>query len=178
MQPPRGTTGTRSTGLPFSFPKPYKQRQMLNRIKNFFEQHLQPSDSASDDGWTPLRLAAAALMLEMTRMDETVLPEEQEAVEAGIRDHFDLDPQQARAIMKMADSERAGSTDYFQFTSLINRHYSAEQKVSLVELLWRIAYADGAAHHYEEHLVRRVADLLHVPHSDFIAAKLRAEAGS
>ena len=69
--------------------------------------------------------------------------------------------------------ERTESTDYFQFTSLINGVYTPEQKVSVVELLWRIAYANERLHKYEEHLVRKVADLLHVPHSAFIAAKFR-----
>ena len=59
-------------------------------------------------------------------------------------------------------------------TSLKTCHYTPEQKVSLVELLWRIAYANETLHQYEEHLVRKIADLLHVPHSAFIAAKFNA----
>ena len=74
----------------------------------------------------------------------------------------------------LAEAERTASTDYFQFTSLINGAYSPEQKIRLIELLWRIAYANESLHRYEEHLVRKVADLLHVPHSAFIAAKHRA----
>jgi uncharacterized tellurite resistance protein B-like protein len=74
----------------------------------------------------------------------------------------------------MAEEERSESTDYYQFTSLINGNYTLEQKVCLVELLWRIAYANENLHQYEEHLVRKIADLLYVPHSAFIAAKFRA----
>jgi uncharacterized tellurite resistance protein B-like protein len=150
---------------------------MLERIKSFFEQHLLPPGGGEAPAYSPLRLAAAALMLEMTRMDDVVLPAERSAVEAGLAGHLGLDAAHARELMALADGERADSTDYFQFTTLINRHYSAEQKASLVELLWRIAYADGSLHRYEEHLVRKVADLLYVPHSTFIAAKLRAQAG-
>ena len=65
-----------------------------------------------------------------------------------------------------------------EFTSLINSNYTLEQKVSLVECLWRIAYADETLHKYEEHLVRKIADLLYVPHSAFIAAKLSARGDS
>ena len=68
--------------------------------------------------------------------------------------------------------------DYYQFTTLINSNYTLEQKVSLVDRLWRIAYANETLHKYEEHLVRKIADLLYVPHSAFIAAKLSARGES
>jgi len=64
-------------------------------------------------------------------------------------------------------------TDYFQFTSLINKECSLEQKVRLIESLWKIAFIDGALDMNEEYLVRKIADLLHVPHIDFIMAKNR-----
>jgi uncharacterized tellurite resistance protein B-like protein len=75
----------------------------------------------------------------------------------------------------MAEAEHADSTDYFQFTRLINEHYSADQKVDLVEKLWLIAFSDRELHHYEEHVIRRLAELLYVPHSAFIAAKHKVQ---
>ncbi len=148
---------------------------MLAQIKTFFEQHLMP-DRAAGAGEEDhrLRLAVAALLLEMTRADEQVNAEECAAMEAGIRDHFGLTPDETRELIALADAERREATDYFQFTSLINTHYGPEQRVQIVEQLWRIAYADAALHHYEEHVVRKVAQLLHVPHGAFIAAKLRS----
>lgn len=62
----------------------------------------------------------------------------------------------------------------YQFTSLLNRHFSAEQKERIIEHLWRVAFADAKLSAWEQHLVRKVADLLYVPHSVYIAAKLRA----
>jgi uncharacterized tellurite resistance protein B-like protein len=119
-------------------------------------------------------LAVAALLLEMTRADEAVSAEECAALEAGIRDHFGLSADETRELIALADSERHEATDYHQFTSLINAHYGPEQRVQIVEQLWRIAYADESLHRYEEHLVRKLAQLLHVPHSAFIAAKHRS----
>ena len=107
-------------------------------------------------------------------MDGEVWPEQREAVETAVLEHFDLDKDEATELLELAEAERSDSTDYFQFTSLINGAYKPEQKVSLIELLWHIAFANETLHRYEEHLVRKVADLLHVPHSAFIAAKLRA----
>jgi uncharacterized tellurite resistance protein B-like protein len=148
---------------------------MLTQIKAFFEEHLMPgaASGAGDDDHR-LRLAVAALLLEMTRADEQVSADECAALEDGIRDHFGLTDEDARELIVLADAERREATDYFQFTSLINTHYGPEQRVQIVEQLWRIAYADAALHHYEEHLVRKVAQLLHVPHGAFIAAKLRS----
>ena len=59
---------------------------------------------------------------------------------------------------------------------LINRHFSQEEKNHIVELLWEVAYADGELDKYEEHLVRKLADLIYVPHRSFIRAKHRAKA--
>lgn len=148
---------------------------MLKRIKNFFEQHLVPGSVAGDeDPEHVLRLTVSALLLEMTHMDGEVWPEQRAAVETAVLTCFDLTEDETSELLELAEAERVESTDYFQFTSLINGVYSPEQKVKLVEVLWRIAYANEILHKYEEHLVRKVADLLYVPHSAFIAAKFRA----
>jgi len=146
---------------------------MLNRIKRFFDQHLAMASMAQDPEHA-LRLAVGALLLEMTHMDGEVWPKEREAVEQAVRTCFDLTEEEIAELLDLAEAERAEATDYFQFTSLINGSYAPEQKERLIETLWRVAYANEALHKYEEHLVRKIADLLHVPHSAFIAAKHRA----
>lgn len=151
---------------------------MLGRIQDFFRQHLTPAAAAESDRTHTLRLAAAALLLEVTHLDHEVTPEERRAVAVAVREHFGLSGEEAAELLLCAERERADSTDYYQFTSLINGEYDAARKAELIELMWRIAYADDALHHYEEHLVRRVADLLYVPHSAFIAAKHRARQGA
>jgi uncharacterized tellurite resistance protein B-like protein len=149
---------------------------MLTKILTFFEQKLLPGAADTEEGTTyRLRLAVAALLLEMTRMDDEVRPEECRVVESAIRDHFGLTAEAAQELMGLAADERRDATDYFQFTSLINKHYTAGQRTQLVEHLWRIAYADERLHRYEEHLVRKLAQLLHVPHGAFIAAKHRGK---
>lgn len=147
---------------------------MLERIKNFFDQRLDPgSVSGSQDSEHMLRLAVGALLLEMTHMDGEIWPEQRKAVETAVLEHFELEQSESKELLELAEAERTESTDYFQFTSLINGIYTPEQKVSLVELLWKIAYANESLHQYEEHLVRKVANLLYVPHSAFIATKLK-----
>jgi uncharacterized tellurite resistance protein B-like protein len=150
-----------------------RETLMLNRIKRYFEQHLAVESMAQDPEHV-LRLAIGALLLEMTHMDGEVWPEQRDTVEQAVKNCFDLSEREADELLNLAEIERTESTDYFQFTSLINRTYTADQKVMLVETLWRVAYANEALHKYEEHLVRKIADLLYVPHTAFIAAKHRA----
>jgi uncharacterized tellurite resistance protein B-like protein len=151
---------------------------MLNRIRSFFQQYLTPDggDSAAAAAHR-LQLAVGALLLEMTRVDGEVRPEQCARVEAAIREHFDLSAEETAALIELAEAERHEATDYFQFTQLINADYSAEQKEAIIEQLWAVALADRELHRYEEHLVRKISLLLHVPHAVFIAAKHRAEAG-
>jgi uncharacterized tellurite resistance protein B-like protein len=146
---------------------------MLNQIKLFFEQHLAlsaPEDSSEEK----LQLATVVLFLEMMYMDDKVEPKEQEIILSLIHQHFSLTAEQTTALA-LAEQQRKQATDYFQFTSLINKEYSLEQKVGLIESLWKIAFIDGVLDMNEEYLVRKIADLLYVPHTAFILAKNRVE---
>jgi uncharacterized tellurite resistance protein B-like protein len=142
----------------------------LNQIKLFFEQHfaLLSSDDTSE---AKLQLATAALFLEMMAMDDKVYPKEQALVFSLIQQNFALTAEQANSLIELAEQQRNQAVDYFQFTSLINREYSLEQKIRLIESLWKIAFADGVLDVNEEYLVRKIADLLYVPHTNFIVTK-------
>jgi len=163
-----------SSGWP---PKPYPGSDtMLNSIRTFFNTHLaRPGDRSAEDGEQVARRAAAALLLEMTHMEQEPQAIERETVMALVRECFGMSYSQAEALLGCAEAERNASTDYFQFTSLINDHYTPEDKARLVAALWRVAFADERLGRYEEYLVRKVSDLLYVPHSVFIQAKLEAE---
>lgn len=148
---------------------------MLDQIRDFFREHMLPSEAAVDTE-TELRRAAVALLLEMTHMDDEVGPAERDAVARLVRECFGVDAAAADELLACAEAERRDSTDYFQFTSLINNHFDGERKAKLVEALWRVAYADERLSKYEEFLVRKLSDLLYVPHAVFIAAKHRVAA--
>jgi uncharacterized tellurite resistance protein B-like protein len=145
---------------------------MLNQIKLFFEQHLALSapENISED---KLQLATVVLFLEMMHMDDKIEENEQEIILSLVQQNFSLTAEQAASLMELAEQQRKQATDYFQFTSLINKEYSLEQKVRLIESLWKIAFVDGVLDMNEEYLVRKIADLLHVPHTAFIMAKNR-----
>jgi uncharacterized tellurite resistance protein B-like protein len=145
---------------------------MLNQIKLFFEQHLALS-APEETTEEKLQLATIVLFLEMMYMDDKVEPREQEIILSLIHQNFSLTSEQTNSLLELAEQQRKAATDYFQFTSLINKEYSLEQKVRLIESLWKIAFIDGVLDMNEEYLVRKIADLLHVPHTDFIMAKNR-----
>jgi len=147
---------------------------MLNQIKLFFTQHiaLSASENTLEE---KLQLAIVVLFLEMMYRDDKVDPKEQEVILSLVHQNFSLTAEQATSLIELAEQQRKQATDYFQFTSLINKEYSLEQKVRLIESLWKIAFIDGVLDMNEEYLVRKIADLLHVPHTAFIMAKNRLE---
>jgi uncharacterized tellurite resistance protein B-like protein len=147
---------------------------MIKAIKDFFDSYLI-TDTKDDNEQLEqsIRLAVAVLLIEIAEADYENAPQERHAILSAIQNQFDLNRVSAEQLIALAKQEHGESTDYFQFTRLINEHYSAEQKVKVVEAFWRVAFADQELHHYEEHVIRRLADLIHVPHTDFIAAKHR-----
>lgn len=145
---------------------------MLKQIKLFMEQHLAlsgPEGPAED----ALQLASIALYLEMIEMDDRVEVKERRLMMSLVREGFSLSEEQAAALIAEAEQKRNEATDYFQFTSLINKQCSLEQKIEFIESLWKIAMVDGKIDPQEEYLVRKLADLLYVPHIEFIMAKNR-----
>lgn len=145
---------------------------MILKIKQFFEQYIVVTDSINEDELEhQLQLACAALMIEILYADYSVDENELSTLRRVLQDNFNLNKEEAENLIHLAEKERAQATDYYQFTSLINEFYTQQQKRELVTRLWQMAYADHSIHKLEEHLVRRLADLLHVPHSAFIQSK-------
>jgi len=150
---------------------------MIIKIRRFFEQYIVVTENISKDELEhQLQLACAALMIEVLYADYSVDQSEIDTLSETLQDNFDLNKDEANKLIQLAEEERAGATDYYQFTSLINEFYTQQQKRELVTRLWQMAYADHTIHKFEEHLVRRLADLLHVPHSAFMQSKHEASA--
>lgn len=147
---------------------------MLDSIKAFFEQCIAPDpQQGGQDHEHRTRLAVAALLMETLRMDRHLAKAEREQVQSSLVERFALGTEEAAALAALADAEVQEAVDLFQFTSHINRTFGVAEKIRLIELMWRVAFADGELHKYEDYLIRKVAELIHVPHKEFIAAKLR-----
>ena len=150
---------------------------MLDSIKNYFEKNFMsesPALASGTDINNP-QLALAALMIEVAEADYEDAPEEQSAILKIVKTSFNLKEHDAEELITLAKAEHSSSTDYFQFTRLINDNYSAQHKIDLIENLWRIAFSDQTLDKHEEHVIRRISDLLYVSRNDLMATKLRVQ---
>jgi len=149
---------------------------MIGSIKRFFDEKLKPDERVTERKATDrnLKLATAALLIEVTRADSDIKDSEKKMVATAVRKTFSLDAGETATLIEMAEQEVNESVSFYQFTELINKGFSYEEKRHIVELLWRVVFVDEEMEKHEEHLVRRIAGLLHVEHKDFINAKLAA----
>jgi uncharacterized tellurite resistance protein B-like protein len=148
----------------------------MQRLRKWIERHLGEDDGAGIEDPAALNLAVAVLMVEVLRADYSVAPDERRQVADSLGRQLGLGDTDCVELVALAERRVDEANDLYQFTSQVNRACTDEEKLRLVEQLWRVALADSVVHKYEEHVIRRIADLLHVPHRAFIAAKLRAEA--
>jgi len=117
----------------------------------------------------------AVLLVEVMRADATGGLAEKPTVLRSLRDKFGLADDELDRLYELAERRSIEAHDLHSFTSRINAEFGEPQKVRMLEMLWQVAYADGHLDAHETHLMRRLADLLHVRQTDAIAAKLRAE---
>ena len=149
---------------------------MLRSIQQFFDSNIQPGVEDKDDrSEHALQLATAALLIELTRADFKVEDRERQMVEGAIQRVFDLSSEETVELIRLAEEQAEKSNSLYEFTHLIDRGFPSEKKQHIVELLWLVAFSDEKLEMHEEHLIRKVAKLLHVYHEEFIAAKLRAK---
>lgn len=128
------------------------------------------SEKPADD----LPLAVGALLIEVARMDDKVDAGERRRIEHLLARMFSLDPKSVQSLVEQADREMQRSAQYFPFTQQICRHASAEMRVQIIEMLWTVAYSNGALDPDEDALIRQIAGLIQVSDWDRGAARKRA----
>ncbi|MFY8326669.1 TerB family tellurite resistance protein [Pseudoalteromonas sp. ZZD1] len=144
---------------------------MFKQIKQLFSTfNDQPNQMQEHD----LKTAVAALLIEVMRADTQQQDDELKTLTFTLKKYFQLTDEEVDELMQSAGKSLDEAIDYFQFSKQINNQCSARQRIEIIELLWRLAYADGELDPQEEYVIRRVANLLYVTHEDFIAAKLAA----
>jgi uncharacterized tellurite resistance protein B-like protein len=145
---------------------------MISKLKAIFDNALAPTGKELIPH--DIERAAAALMIEMSRADHQVDEREQTLIATALGSVFSLSQAEVEELMSHGSNHADDATSLYEFTSVLNTQFDHEQKVHFVEQLWRIAYADGELEKHESHLVRKVADLLHLRHREYIGGKLRA----
>ncbi|GAC03649.1 TerB family tellurite resistance protein [Paraglaciecola sp. Hal342] len=145
---------------------------MLSKLVNWFEEKTRQDEQAGREN--NHEVATAVLLYELMRADGDFSAEEQSAYEHILRTRFTLDDTQLTELLDLTKDKAAQAVDFSQFTRVINDTCTPEQRRGIIDGLWKIAYADDVLDPEEEHMIRRVADLLYVSHSQFIQSKLAA----
>jgi len=122
---------------------------------------------------TEITIATAALMIEIGLADSHIQKEERQTIEQAIQHTFDLDEEDALQLISIAENEVDNAVSLYEFTRLLNEQLSREERIRIVEMLWRVAFVDSVIDKYEEYYIRKIADLLYVSHRDYIKAKHR-----
>jgi len=148
---------------------------MLDLVKSYFTKG--PKSPGSSPGRTDkkrIQIAACALLLEIAAIDGEFSAEEQDLILSILRKDNHMSDEEAHSLMREAQSERDKSIDLWRFASLINQNYSEEEKMHVIETVWKVIFADGRLDGHEDHLVHGLAGLLRLSHAQLIEAKMKA----
>lgn len=119
----------------------------------------------------PLRLATAAVLLDIAYADGQFSPAEDGNVVEFLTKRFDLDLDDARELLEAADEIRKKTVDHFALTNYIRKNAPLSERIDIVKTMWHLVYSDGKLSEYEAYLVRKLADLLGLEHHVMIEAK-------
>jgi len=147
---------------------------MLDIVKRFFSKTESEAAKNVDQATEhDVRVAACALFVEMARIDEKFTEAEMDTILSIVQDRYGLSREHADALVAEADKELDKSVDLWQFARLINENYSPDEKIEIVETLWRMVFVDGKMDRYEHYLMNKLKNLLRLSHDQLIAAKLK-----
>jgi uncharacterized tellurite resistance protein B-like protein len=145
---------------------------MIRLLKALFEDSPQQSEESAKHN---VRLAAAALLVETARADFTESDIELSKLTQLLTTALELEAAEVTELVDAAQERVEDATSLYEFTRVINESCTLDRKLQLISAMWTVAYADGDIDKYEEHLIRNVADLIYVPHSNYIHCKLAAQ---
>jgi uncharacterized tellurite resistance protein B-like protein len=144
---------------------------MIDRLLDFLTGRAEPTlENAGDE----LELSVTALLIEAARMDNDFSAAERTTIERLLAKKFALSPEALQSLCERADRVVQHSTQYFPFTHQISTRMSAESRIHMIEMLWKVAYSDGSLDPHEDALLRQIAGLIHVPDRERGAARKRA----
>jgi uncharacterized tellurite resistance protein B-like protein len=149
---------------------------MLSTIKNFFDTKLvHDEQEESSLSVSKIDLVCAALLIEVINSDHELDERESKEFMQVISESLDVSDEDLNELVELAEAEAHKATSLYEFTRLINDEYDYEEKCGLIEKMWRIAFSDEQLDKYEEHLIRKISELIYVSHSDFIRGKLKVK---
>jgi len=149
---------------------------MLDIVKRFFRKSVESNPkNTGQEARHNINVAACALFVEIARIDGKFTQEEMKTVLSILEEKYGLSRQHADVLIAEAEKELEESVDLWQFARLINDNYSNEEKIEIIETLWRIVYVDGKMDQYEHYLMNKLKNLLRISHGQLIDAKVKVK---
>jgi uncharacterized tellurite resistance protein B-like protein len=152
-----------------------RKNYVIESIKSFFEKKLikKEEEETPSSVMSRVDLTCAALLVEVMNSDHELDEREHQEFMAVLQQSYNIAESDLEELIQLAKDEAFEATSLYEFTKLINDNYDYEQKVELIENMWRIAFSDKRLDKYEDHLIRKVSELIYVSHSDFIKTKIK-----
>ncbi len=144
---------------------------MINRIKALF---AEPEGSKFEKhSVDQIHLAAAALLVEAAHLDESYDEVERRAVVSLLKQEFELGDEECDTLIEQAEAAQHEATDLYRFIRKFDSNFGHAERLRLIEMLWRVVYADGELHPYESNLIQRICGMLHITDRERAEARQR-----
>ncbi|MBE0615395.1 MAG: TerB family tellurite resistance protein [Burkholderiales bacterium] len=150
---------------------------LITKFRDFVDEIAPSPELVAQREASALQRACCSLLMEVARLNSADAERKREVVSLALRQLFSVRDEDLDTMIEMAGRRENRLTSYFKPVALINKCCTFSQKLQFMETLWRVAMADGSIDMYEDQLVRKLADLLAIPHADFILSKHRVQNG-
>ena len=146
---------------------------MIDIVKKFFTHRAAHINKNNEDTKHDILIATCALFLEMARIDGKFSDSERDNIISIFGRDYNLSPDDINSLIESSEKQLNGSIDLWQFTNLINQNYSLDEKLDIMEMIWKVAYTDGNLDSHEDYLTHKIANLLRLNHKQLIDAKMK-----
>lgn len=145
---------------------------MIKRIKDLLSNFSNQEEVIEDEKISSLDKACSALLIEVAYADKVFDESEINSLRKSLKETYDIDEEIINELISDAKKTVDESTSLYEYTRVVNDEFDYSDKLELLSRIWKLAFADGNLDKYEDHLIRKISDLIHISHSDFIKIKL------
>ena len=145
---------------------------MIKRIKDLLSNFSNQEEVIEDEKISSLDKACSALLIEVAYADKVFDESEINSLKESLKETYNIDEEIINELISDAKKTIDESTSLYEYTRVVNDEFDYSDKLELLSRIWKLAFADGNLDKYEDHLIRKISDLIHISHSDFIKIKL------
>ena len=145
---------------------------MIKRIKDLLSNFSKQEESIAEEKISSLDKACSALLIEVAYADKIFEESEIISLKESLKETYNIEEQIIDELISDAKKTVDESTSLYEYTRVVNDEFDYSDKLELLSRIWKLAFADGNLDKYEDHLIRKISDLIHISHSDFIKIKL------